>query len=76
MTGWPTGISPWVRSCSASIKVRTNPLSCLTAVSTAPLACGSYAGGDSSTVCAPKRSATARRKSTNAGSSSVLSRTH
>eukprot|EP00969_Alexandrium_andersonii_P125496 5548016-Alexandrium_andersonii.AAC.1 len=34
----------------------------------APFACGSYAGGDSSTVCAPSRSATAQRKSTNAGS--------
>eukprot|EP00969_Alexandrium_andersonii_P020910 914501-Alexandrium_andersonii.AAC.1 len=34
----------------------------------APLACGPYAGGDSSTVCAPERSATARRKSANAGS--------
>eukprot|EP00969_Alexandrium_andersonii_P232613 10270470-Alexandrium_andersonii.AAC.1 len=42
----------------------------------APLACGSYAGGGSSTVCTPKRSARARRKSTNAGSLSVLSRTH
>eukprot|EP00969_Alexandrium_andersonii_P171176 7566616-Alexandrium_andersonii.AAC.1 len=41
----------------------------------APLARGSYAGGDSSTVCTPSRSATARRKSTNAGSLSVLSRT-
>eukprot|EP00969_Alexandrium_andersonii_P299722 13250633-Alexandrium_andersonii.AAC.1 len=41
----------------------------------APFACGSYAGGDSSTVCTPSRSATARRKSTNAGSSSVFSRT-
>eukprot|EP00969_Alexandrium_andersonii_P205384 9074899-Alexandrium_andersonii.AAC.1 len=41
----------------------------------APFACGSYAGGDSSTACTPKRSATARRKSTSAGSLSVLSRT-
>eukprot|EP00969_Alexandrium_andersonii_P194020 8570688-Alexandrium_andersonii.AAC.1 len=41
----------------------------------APLACGSYAGGDSSTACTPNRSATARRKSTDAGSLSVLSRT-
>eukprot|EP00969_Alexandrium_andersonii_P044256 1941971-Alexandrium_andersonii.AAC.1 len=41
----------------------------------APFACGSYAGGDSSTVCTPSRSATARRKATNAGSLSVLSRT-
>eukprot|EP00969_Alexandrium_andersonii_P329771 14573000-Alexandrium_andersonii.AAC.1 len=41
----------------------------------APSACGSYAGGDSSTVCTPSRSATARRKSTNAGPLSVLSRT-
>eukprot|EP00969_Alexandrium_andersonii_P248168 10967275-Alexandrium_andersonii.AAC.1 len=41
----------------------------------APFACGSYAGSDSSTVCTPNRSATARRKSTNAGSLSVLSRT-
>eukprot|EP00969_Alexandrium_andersonii_P085205 3757288-Alexandrium_andersonii.AAC.1 len=41
----------------------------------APLACGSYAGGDSSTACAPKRSATARPKSTSAGALSVLSRT-
>eukprot|EP00969_Alexandrium_andersonii_P066271 2922704-Alexandrium_andersonii.AAC.1 len=41
----------------------------------APLACGSHTGGDSSTVCNPRRSATARRKSTNAGSLSVLSRT-
>eukprot|EP00969_Alexandrium_andersonii_P039371 1725600-Alexandrium_andersonii.AAC.1 len=41
----------------------------------APFACGSYAGGDSRTVCTPSRSATARRKSTNAGSLSVFSRT-
>eukprot|EP00969_Alexandrium_andersonii_P155527 6876339-Alexandrium_andersonii.AAC.1 len=41
----------------------------------APFACGSYTGGDSSTVCTPSRSATARRKSTNAGSLSVFSRT-
>eukprot|EP00969_Alexandrium_andersonii_P238904 10546205-Alexandrium_andersonii.AAC.1 len=41
----------------------------------APLACGSYAGGASSTVCAPCRSATARHKSTSAGPLSVLSRT-
>eukprot|EP00969_Alexandrium_andersonii_P039473 1729492-Alexandrium_andersonii.AAC.1 len=26
-----------------------------------PFDCGSYAGGDSSTVCTPRRSATARR---------------
>eukprot|EP00969_Alexandrium_andersonii_P335466 14826300-Alexandrium_andersonii.AAC.1 len=60
MPGWPTGISPWIRSCSASIEVRVNPLSCLTAFSMAPLARGSYAGGDPSTVCTPRRSATAR----------------
>eukprot|EP00969_Alexandrium_andersonii_P159991 7069249-Alexandrium_andersonii.AAC.1 len=59
---------PSIRSRSASIKARINPLGCLTAFSMAPLACGSYAGGDPSTVCAPSRSATARRKSTNAGS--------
>eukprot|EP00969_Alexandrium_andersonii_P306960 13569838-Alexandrium_andersonii.AAC.1 len=53
---------PWIRSRGASIKARANALSCLTAFSTSPLACGSYAGGDSSTVCTPKRSATARRK--------------
>eukprot|EP00969_Alexandrium_andersonii_P301961 13348088-Alexandrium_andersonii.AAC.1 len=41
----------------------------------APLACGAYAGGGSSTACTPKRSATARRKSTSTGSLSVLSRT-
>eukprot|EP00969_Alexandrium_andersonii_P048233 2117099-Alexandrium_andersonii.AAC.1 len=41
----------------------------------APLACRSYACGDSSTVCALSRSATARRRSTNAGSLSVFSRT-
>eukprot|EP00969_Alexandrium_andersonii_P265988 11756115-Alexandrium_andersonii.AAC.1 len=40
-----------------------------------PFDCGSYAGGDSSTVCTPSRWATARRKSTNAGSLSVFSRT-
>eukprot|EP00969_Alexandrium_andersonii_P263484 11645603-Alexandrium_andersonii.AAC.1 len=36
--------------------------------------CGSYAGGDSNTVCTPRRSGTARRRSTNAGSLSVLSK--
>eukprot|EP00969_Alexandrium_andersonii_P181503 8021091-Alexandrium_andersonii.AAC.1 len=61
MTGWSTGIPPWIRSCSASIRVWINPLSCLTAFSMAPFACGSYTGGDSSTVCTPSRSATARR---------------
>eukprot|EP00969_Alexandrium_andersonii_P128417 5674538-Alexandrium_andersonii.AAC.1 len=48
---------------------------CIRDSSTAPLARGSYAGGDSRAVNAPKRSATARRKSTSAGSLSVLSRT-
>eukprot|EP00969_Alexandrium_andersonii_P058918 2596581-Alexandrium_andersonii.AAC.1 len=57
---------PWVRSRSASIRVRINPFSCLAASSMAPFACGSYAGGDSRTVCAPSLSATARRKSTSA----------
>eukprot|EP00969_Alexandrium_andersonii_P155904 6893112-Alexandrium_andersonii.AAC.1 len=41
----------------------------------AQVARGSYAGGDPSTVCTPKRSATTLRRSTNAGSLSVLSRT-
>eukprot|EP00969_Alexandrium_andersonii_P061474 2709876-Alexandrium_andersonii.AAC.1 len=39
IAGWPTGISPWIRSCSASIKMRINPLSCPAAFSMAPLAC-------------------------------------
>eukprot|EP00969_Alexandrium_andersonii_P231519 10224316-Alexandrium_andersonii.AAC.1 len=69
ITGWSTGISPWIRSCSASIEVRINPLSCLAAL-IEPLGCGSY----SRTVCTPRRSATARRRSTNAGSLSVLSK--
>eukprot|EP00969_Alexandrium_andersonii_P069298 3057219-Alexandrium_andersonii.AAC.1 len=41
----------------------------------APFDRGSHAGGDPSTVCTLNRSATARRKSTSAGSSSVLSKT-
>eukprot|EP00969_Alexandrium_andersonii_P194070 8572955-Alexandrium_andersonii.AAC.1 len=53
---------------NASINARIRPLSFLTAFSMAPWACGSCAGGDSRTVCTPKRSATARRKSTSAGS--------
>eukprot|EP00969_Alexandrium_andersonii_P254152 11232934-Alexandrium_andersonii.AAC.1 len=61
ITGRSTGIPPWIRSCSASTKVRINPLSCLTAFSIEPFDCGSHAGGDSSTVCTPRRSATARR---------------
>eukprot|EP00969_Alexandrium_andersonii_P042946 1883585-Alexandrium_andersonii.AAC.1 len=60
MAGWSTGSSPWIRSCSASIKVRINPLSCPTAFPMAPLVCGPRAGGGSSTVRTPKRSATAR----------------
>eukprot|EP00969_Alexandrium_andersonii_P334314 14773625-Alexandrium_andersonii.AAC.1 len=37
--------------------------------------CGSYAGGDSWTVWTPSRSATARHRSSNAGSLSILSKT-
>eukprot|EP00969_Alexandrium_andersonii_P255294 11284957-Alexandrium_andersonii.AAC.1 len=66
MTGRSTGIFPWTRSCSASIKVRINPSSCPAAFPIEPLDCGSYAGGDSSTICTPRCSATARRKPTNA----------
>eukprot|EP00969_Alexandrium_andersonii_P149728 6620566-Alexandrium_andersonii.AAC.1 len=68
MTGWSTGISPWIHSCSASTRAWINPFSCLTAFSTALFAWGSYAGGNSSTVCTPSRLATAQRRSTNAGS--------
>eukprot|EP00969_Alexandrium_andersonii_P112272 4959768-Alexandrium_andersonii.AAC.1 len=49
MTGRSTGMPRWIRSRSAGVKVRINPLSCLAAFSMAPFACGSYAGGDSST---------------------------
>eukprot|EP00969_Alexandrium_andersonii_P305883 13521350-Alexandrium_andersonii.AAC.1 len=46
MTGWSTGISPWVRSCSAaSAKARTDPSSCLTAFSIEPFDCGSHVRG-------------------------------
>eukprot|EP00969_Alexandrium_andersonii_P145982 6456986-Alexandrium_andersonii.AAC.1 len=40
-----------------------------------PFDCGSYAGGGSGTVWTPSFWATARRKSTNAGSLPVLSKT-
>eukprot|EP00969_Alexandrium_andersonii_P129067 5703474-Alexandrium_andersonii.AAC.1 len=40
-----------------------------------PLGCGSYAGGDPCAACTPRRSATARRKSNNAGSLSAFDKT-
>eukprot|EP00969_Alexandrium_andersonii_P344529 15229954-Alexandrium_andersonii.AAC.1 len=57
------------------MRVRINPLSCLAAFSTEPLGCGSRAGGASVTACSPSFSATPARRSTKAGSLSVLSRT-
>eukprot|EP00969_Alexandrium_andersonii_P046559 2043078-Alexandrium_andersonii.AAC.1 len=44
------GISPLIRLWSASIRVRINPSSCLAAISTDPLACGSWAAGLSATT--------------------------
>eukprot|EP00969_Alexandrium_andersonii_P147169 6507628-Alexandrium_andersonii.AAC.1 len=67
------GISPWVRSWRQH-QGAGQPCDLRAAFSMAPLAGGSYAGGDSRTVCAPDRAATARRKSTSAGSLPVLSR--
>eukprot|EP00969_Alexandrium_andersonii_P049046 2151420-Alexandrium_andersonii.AAC.1 len=57
------------------MRARTNPLSCLTAFSTEPLDCGSWAGGASEATWSPSFSATPARRSTKAGSLSVLSRT-
>eukprot|EP00969_Alexandrium_andersonii_P150975 6675806-Alexandrium_andersonii.AAC.1 len=57
------------------MRARTNPLSCSTVFSTAPLDRGSCAGGASATACSPSFSATPARRSTKAGSLSVLSST-
>eukprot|EP00969_Alexandrium_andersonii_P102898 4540734-Alexandrium_andersonii.AAC.1 len=57
------------------MRARIKPLSCSTAFPTEPLDCGSCAGGASVTACGPSFSATPARRSTEAGSLAVFSRT-